>query len=224
MMVEKYTSWFQASPVKGTIYTLFSVILVVFVLSTILVAPKYQTETTNDSYSSEPHPSETASPSPSPVGPNTCIDYDGDEVAAKFDIQKAQLKKNENGSVLLSLEATWVDKIRMDSARVFPVPLAEANGATVGLRLSSDFEQEDFVFVINSGRTSIPEWTSQEFNVEVTATDLGIDVMYFGSGIERKTSGSFEWAVTAKDPSNAWDICPDQDYSFTLKRLLPYLP
>jgi hypothetical protein len=223
-MLEKYKSWFRASPTKGILYTLLFVILTVFLLSTILVAPKYQPETTNDSYSSEPQPSETASPSPSPVGPNTCIDYDGDEVAAKFDIQKAQLKKNENGSVLLSLEATWVDKNNLGSAHFFPIPLAEANGATLGLRLSNDFEQEDFVFVINRGRTSIPEWTSQEFNVEVTATDFGIDVMYWGPGIEKRTSGSFEWAVTAKDKSNAWDVCPDQDYSFTLGRLIPYRP
>jgi hypothetical protein len=223
MMLEKYTSWFQASPIKGAIYTIFSVILAVFVFTTILVAPKYQTETTNDSYSPDPQPSEMASPSPSPLGPNTCMDYDGD-VGAKFDIQKAQLKKNDNGSVLLSLEATWVDRIRLDSAHFFPVPLAEANGARLGLRLSSDFEQQDFVFVINRGRTYIPEWTSQEFDVKVTATDFGIDVTYWGSGIEKKTSSSFEWAVTAQDTSNAWDICPDQDYSDTLERLIPYRP
>ena len=223
-MLEKYTSWFQAFPIKGAIYTSFSVILAVFVFSTILVAPKYQTETTNGSYSADPQPSKTASPSPSPVGPNTCIDYDGEAFSAHFDIQNAQLTRNDDGSVLISLGATFVDTSRGARSSGIPIPLASAQGGWIELTLQSDLEQESYLFVIANGRTSIPDWTSQEFNIEFSETKLGADVLFSGSGISRKTSGPFEWAVSTKDGSNDWDVCPDQESSIYLERLLPYRP
>jgi hypothetical protein len=224
MMLEKYKSWFRASPTKGILYTLSIVILAVFVFSTILVAPKYQTETTNSSYSADPQPSKTASPSPSPVGPNTCIDYDGEAFSADFDILNAQLTRNDDGSLLLSLGATFVDTSRGARSSGKPIPITTAQGGWIELTLQSNLEQEAFIFVIANGRTSIPDWTSQEFNVEVFETEMGADVLFSGSGITRRTSGPFEWAVSTKDQSNAWDVCPDQESSTYLKRLLPYRP
>lgn len=222
-MLEKFTSWFQASPIKGTVYTSFWVIFGVYVLSALLVIPK-SSELTNDTYSPAPQISTSASPSPSPVGPNTCIDYDGEAVGADFDIEKAQLKKKRNGSVLLSLEATFVDTSGGAGSSGIPIPLASAQGGWIELTLQSDLEQESFLFVIANGRTSIPDWTSQEFKVEVSETELGADVLFSGPGITRKTSGAFEWAVSTKDQSNAWDVCPDQESSTYLSRLLPYRP
>ena len=223
-MLEKYTSWFRASPIKGTIYTLFSVILAVFLFSTILVAPKYQTGTTSGSYSADPQPSRTASPSPSPVGPNTCIDYDGEAFSADFDIQNARLTRNDDGSVLLSMGATFVDTSRGARSSGKPIPAINADGGWVKLTLQDDFEQESFLLIIANGRIYIPDWTSKEFKVEVTGTDFGVDVLFFGSGIEKRTSGYFEWGVSTKDQGNSWDVCPDQEFSVSLKRLLPYLP
>ena len=90
--------------------------------------------------------------------------------------------------------------------------------------MQSNLEQESFIFIIANGRITIPDWTSQEFKVEFSETKLGADVLFSGSGITRKTSGPFEWALSTKDQGNSWDVCPDQKSAFLLKRLLPYRP
>jgi len=216
--LDKYALWFKA----GLISIISGSVLIVFLFSSVLIGTRNDQSQIYSSYKTDPTPA--ASPTPTPVGPNSCLDYDGEAVGADFDIQKAQLKRKKNGSVLLRLEATFVDTSRGARSTGIPIPLTSADGAWVTLTLQSDLEQERFLFIIANGGITIPDWTSQEFKVEVSETKLGADILFSGSGITRRTSGPFEWAVSTKDQSNARDVCPDQEDSINLKRLLPYRP
>ncbi len=216
--MDKYAIWFKAALISGISGSL----LIVFIFSSVLVNTRDDQGQTYNSYKTDLAP--PASSTPTPVGPNGCLDYDGEAFSADFDIQKAQLKRKKNGTILLRLEATFVDTSRGARSSSAPVPLANAQGGWVKLTLQSNLEQESFLFIIANGRITIPDWTSQEFKVEFSETKLGADVLFSGSGITRKTSGPFEWALSTKDGSNSWDVCPDQESAFLLERLLPYRP
>jgi hypothetical protein len=132
--------------------------------------------------------------------------------------------KKKGGNLLLFLDASFVDTSQGAASSGTPIPVTDAQGGWVMLALQSDLEQENFMFVIANGKVSIPDWTSRDFTVEVTGTELGVKVLFRGPGIEKMTSGPFDWAVATRDQQNFWDLCPDQEYSFSLKRFLSYSP
>jgi hypothetical protein len=168
-------------------------------------------------------PSASESPSPSPRLPNTCVDYDT-PAGVSFDIHSARLTKNTDGSLLLNLEANFVDTKRGARSSGKPIPVIDADGGWVNLTLRNSTGQESYLVIIANGGYLIPDWESKDYEVEMTGTDLGVDILFSGLGIEENSSGVFEWGVGTKDQGNDRDVCPDQDYDVSLDRLLTYQP
>jgi hypothetical protein len=132
------------------------------------------------------------SPSPTPVLPNTCVDYDT-PAGVDFDVHNARLIRNADGSLLLNLEATFVDTSRGARSSGKPMPVIDADGGWVNLTLRNSTGQESFLVIIANGGYLIPDWESKNYEVEIAETELGLDITYRGQGIEDSSSGDFEW-------------------------------
>jgi len=221
MRIRSLIAWFHSSLTRVVILISFLVIVLVFVFLPRTLASGELPAPSQEALVEKPAAS--ASPSPSPRLPNTCVDYDT-PAGVSFDIHSSRLTKNTDGSLLLNLEATFVDTKRGARSSGNPIPVIDADGGWVNLTLRNSNGQEGFLVIIANGGYLIPDWESKNYEVEVTGTDLGVDILFKGPAIENNSSGAFEWGVGTKDQGNDRDVCPDQDYDVSLDRLLTYQP
>ncbi len=162
-----------------------------------------------------------STPTPSPELQNTCVDGETPaDSLSHFNISKARISKKADGNILLSLDATFVSTSDGFASSPYPISILKAGGGWIDLTLENASGQEDFLIIIANNRVIRPDWESQDYIVSLSETKTGVDILFEGWGIQAKTEGDFKWAVATRDEGNRWDLCPEQEHSISLGKLI----